>query len=354
MRIARHHPRTDIAEISLMLASQAQAVAQYLLPNGKKHGQEWRAGSVAGEPGQSLGVRISGAKTGTWKDFSGGGGAGPNSGDMLDLWSACRGVTLADARREAAGWLGLPDGGAPIDSAEQQRRRAELQRRLQEKQAAEEADRQRKAEYARDIWRQCQPITDTPAESYLRERAITGAIPQTLRFHPGLKHSETGLFFPAMVGCISHWPERTVRGIHRTFLTHGRDGWTKAQVTSPKKALGDVLGGSVRLAAAEPVTAICEGLETGLSIQQQTALPVWCALGTEGLKALKLPDIVTDVRIYSDHDRATKPDGNTWNPGREAAEATAERWLAEGRSVEILMPDKPRTDFNDLLLQGAF
>ena len=41
-------------ELSQMLAAQAAQVAEYLLPGGKKKGQEWKAGSVAGEAGDSL------------------------------------------------------------------------------------------------------------------------------------------------------------------------------------------------------------------------------------------------------------------------------------------------------------
>ncbi|WP_240322926.1 hypothetical protein [Acetobacter pomorum] len=41
------------AEVSVMLASQMEALARELLPGGKKTGAEWMAGSVAGEPGKS-------------------------------------------------------------------------------------------------------------------------------------------------------------------------------------------------------------------------------------------------------------------------------------------------------------
>ena len=41
----------DIAE---MLAKDAANVASYLLRDGKKHGSEWKAGSKAGEAGNSL------------------------------------------------------------------------------------------------------------------------------------------------------------------------------------------------------------------------------------------------------------------------------------------------------------
>lgn len=92
----------DILDIKRRLAERAQSVAEHLLPNGRKDGHEWRAGSVGGEPGQSLGVHLTGQKAGVWTDFAGGKG-----GDLLDLWSAVRGLSLAEALDEARSWLGI-------------------------------------------------------------------------------------------------------------------------------------------------------------------------------------------------------------------------------------------------------
>jgi hypothetical protein len=60
----------DIVTVKRMLADRAQSVAEMLLPQGHKEGQEWRAGSTGGEKGQSLGVHLSGQKAGVWQDFS--------------------------------------------------------------------------------------------------------------------------------------------------------------------------------------------------------------------------------------------------------------------------------------------
>lgn len=94
-------------EVATRLASRAADVAEYLLPNGKRHGREWKVGSVHGEPGGSLSVRVSGdaGKLGVWSDF-----ANPTlGGDLLDLWMATRGVNLTTALDEAKDWLGIRD-----------------------------------------------------------------------------------------------------------------------------------------------------------------------------------------------------------------------------------------------------
>lgn len=92
----------DIVAVKRMLADRAQSVAEMLLPGGRKEGQEWRAGSTAGEKGQSLGVHLAGEKAGVWQDFQSGEG-----GDLLDLWVACKGGTLSEVLDAARGWLGV-------------------------------------------------------------------------------------------------------------------------------------------------------------------------------------------------------------------------------------------------------
>lgn len=96
-------------DISQMLAERAEEVAALLLPNGKKIGAEWCAGSTAGEAGKSLKVRLTGTKAGVWCDFSGG-----DKGDLLDLWGASRGCTFVEALKAAKEWLGIRDEGRSV------------------------------------------------------------------------------------------------------------------------------------------------------------------------------------------------------------------------------------------------
>jgi twinkle protein len=91
-------------EISQLLAKEAASVVPYLLPNGKKASGEWKVGSASGESGQSMSVRLTGAKAGVWSDFATGEG-----GDILDLWMAVRGLSLAEAIDEAKRYLGIRD-----------------------------------------------------------------------------------------------------------------------------------------------------------------------------------------------------------------------------------------------------
>ena len=94
----------NASELSQKLAAEAASIAAYLLPCGKKASGEWKAGSIGGEAGNSLSVRIGGAKAGVWSDFSTG-----EKGDLLDLWAACRGLSVGQAMAEAKQYLGVRD-----------------------------------------------------------------------------------------------------------------------------------------------------------------------------------------------------------------------------------------------------
>mgnify|MGYP003583777595 FL=1 len=92
----------NAGELKSRMASQAQRIAEHLLPQGKRKGPEWKAGNTSGEPGDSLSVRVTGDRAGVWKDFASGEG-----GDLLDLWMACRGLSIVEAMKEAKAFLGI-------------------------------------------------------------------------------------------------------------------------------------------------------------------------------------------------------------------------------------------------------
>lgn len=94
----------NAAQLSQLMASDASTIAAYLLPDGKRVSGEWKVGSVGGEAGQSLSIRLSGAKAGVWKDFASG-----EAGDLLDLWAATRNLSTSQAMIEAKQYLGVRD-----------------------------------------------------------------------------------------------------------------------------------------------------------------------------------------------------------------------------------------------------
>jgi putative DNA primase/helicase len=207
------------------------------------------------------------------------------------------------------------------------------------------AIRKRSAEdtrrYLLSIWRQCGPIVGTPAEHYLRNRAIRGELPPSLRYHAGLKHADTGLLLPCMVAAVQA-PDRSILGLHRTFLQ--ADGAGKAPVSRPRMMLGQIAGGAVRLAAAGPELAIGEGIETSLSFQEYEGKPTWAALSTSGICSIVLPPLPLARTVYLLVDRD--------EPGEHAVRIKADRLSCEGRNVKIARPAIGR-DFNDAVREVA-
>lgn len=89
-------------EIAAILSGQVEAVVRHLLPNGKRSGNEWTVGGVDGEAGKSMGVLMTTDKAGVWIDRATG-----ESGDLIGLWQACRGVDLRTACQEAKDFAGI-------------------------------------------------------------------------------------------------------------------------------------------------------------------------------------------------------------------------------------------------------
>lgn len=92
----------DIVEIKNRLNDRVISVCELLLPNGRKEGNEWRAGSTGGEKGRSLGVHLNGIKTGVWADFG-----GSEGGDLISLWMSVKGQQLPEALDDIRSWLGI-------------------------------------------------------------------------------------------------------------------------------------------------------------------------------------------------------------------------------------------------------
>ncbi len=238
-------------------------------------------------------------------------------------------AVLAELRR-----LGLDDG-------QRENSRHPATRSRSPHSAKPDRNLARRVARARKTWFSAIPIDGTLAESYLRERELRRPFPPTLKFHPSLDYFERAaagaqVSLPALVAGVATWPSHRVEAVQVTYLDPRGTG--KAQVSTPRKSFGRCCGGAVRLAAAADRLFIGEGVETVLAAMQATGSPGWATLGTSGLRSLILPDAVRDVVIAADGD----------SPGIEAAEAAAERWIAEGRTVRIARPPDGH-DFADVL-----
>jgi putative DNA primase/helicase len=198
----------------------------------------------------------------------------------------------------------------------------------------------RRIAVARRIWDAAHDARRSPVASYLAGRGITIDPPPSLRWAPALRRQD-GTNGPAMVARIDNIDVELI-GIARTWLTRDAAGcWRRLD----RAMLGRAAGGAVRLAPAAETLMISEGIETCLAAMAAMTMPGWAALSTSGMVGLVLPEVARTVIILVDHDAS--------DAGEQAARTAAQRWLAEGRRVQIAMPPEPDTDFNDVLIGGA-
>jgi hypothetical protein len=183
-----------------------------------------------------------------------------------------------------------------------------------------------------------QSIRRTLVETYLCNRGIevvhhAGA----LRFHPRCYYrpddgspTETR---PAMIAAVTDL-SGAITGAHRSWLAP--DGFGKAPVDTPRRAMGRLLGHAVRFGAADDILAAGEGIETMLSLRcALPAMPMAAALSANHLAALLLPPALRRLYIARDADAA----------GDTALAALTER--AEAVGIEALALSPRMGDINE-------
>lgn len=191
------------------------------------------------------------------------------------------------------------------------------------------------ASAATRIWHAARIIASTPAERYLRSRAITLVSPE-LRYHPRVPHGPKPLtqFRPALVAAVRD--DAGLVGIHRTFLDH-RTG-RLADIPEAKLGLGRFGRGAVRLGTAGARLGLAEGLETAFSAAMLFDVPCWATLGTERFRHVQIPDDVEELLLFLDQDA-----------GGRRAEALAREAHAHVPLITPLYPRNRGWDWNDVL-----
>lgn len=187
------------------------------------------------------------------------------------------------------------------------------------------------------IWREAQPIGDTPAKAYLEARGIR-AVSRELRFHPRTPLGPKGStqYLPALIAAVTM--DHGLVAIHRTFLDPLRPGL--AAFDNPKRALGQMAEGVVRL--HNPVAGklgLAEGIENALAARALTQIPCWSSLGNERLGLVAIPDSVHELHLFVDHDA-----------GGDLAEERAFRaYTRQFRKIITCRPRARGADWNDAL-----
>ena len=316
---------TRAAELSERLAANAQAVCRHYLPAGRREGRYWMVGDVAGTSGRSLYVRLFETERGAignWVDAATG-----EHGDLVDLIRLNqRHGRLADTIDEAERFLTLPPSVHDNDSIPA---------------AFTKPARAGSSMAAKRLFAASKPLSGSLAATYLRSRSITRASHlDALRFHPRCYYKSgeddspgTPGAFPALIAAVTD-NDGVQTGTHRTWLDPS--GLTKANVASPRRAMGNILGNAVRLGKADEVLIAGEGIETMLSLREiLPTMPMAAATSSAHLAAIMFPPTLQRLYVARDRDAA----------GDAAFGILTDRAQAAGIELVSLMPDLG--DFND-------
>lgn len=283
-------PARDIAR---RLGECAEAVCRRYLAAGRKEGRYWLVGDARNSPGQSLYVRLStsadaSGAAGKWTDAHTG-----EHGDLLDIIAAASGHhSMRETLEEARRFLSLPQVDAHMQNARSAKARPGT------------------AEAARRLWAASKPIERTVVSKYLEGRALTlSGHNQALRFHPSCYYRpsrqdspDTPRAWPAMIAAVTDL-HGAITGVHRTWLDPATSN--KAQIATPRRAMGGLLGNGVRFGLAGPVMVAAEGIETTLSLRHVLPeLPMIACLSAAHLAAVHFPPALRRLYVGCDNDTA--------------------------------------------------
>jgi len=187
------------------------------------------------------------------------------------------------------------------------------------------------------LWREAGALSASPAEAYLRSRAIEIASPD-LRYHERTPLGPKGeaRFLPAMLAAVRN--DEGVIAVHRTFLDPESN--RLATFDRPKRALGSLQTGTVRLAMPRGGRlGLAEGIETALAATQLSGIPCWATLGNERFGLVTIPQSVRELFLFLDADEG----------GDLAQERACGAYAAPGRRIVIRRPRKAGYDWADVL-----
>ena len=319
------------AELSERLAANAQAVCRHYLPAGRREGRYWMVGDVAGTPGRSLYVRLFETErgaVGNWVDAATG-----EHGDLVDLIRLNqRHGCLADTIHEAERFLSLPSSAPDDDSIPA---------------AFTKPARAGSSIAAKRLFAASKPLPGSLAATYLQTRGITRLTNlDALRFHPRCYYRandddvpDTPRAFPALIAAVTD-NDSAQSGTHRTWLNP--TGLEKAEVASPRRAMGNILGHAVRFGHADDVLIAGEGIETILSLREfLPTMPMAAATSSAHLAAILFPPTLRRLYVARDRDAA----------GDAAFGILTDRAQAAGIELVSLMPELG--DFNDDLREHS-
>jgi putative DNA primase/helicase len=196
-----------------------------------------------------------------------------------------------------------------------------------------QVDNKKIQEYINSIWRESSEIKkNDPVWLYLQNRCgPLSEIPNSIRFHSSLYHSETKKLYPTMVCRMENG------SLHRTYLT--KEGF-KADIPEQKK----ILGKTAPICLSNNKGAkhlVAEGIESALCATKFFDVDtIWSACNANGLIKFEWPNECNRLVICADQDINFV--------GQSAGYQLAQKLNASNHNAFVALPGTDGWDFADL------
>ncbi len=179
------------------------------------------------------------------------------------------------------------------------------------------------------IWESAVPLAGTLAENYLRQhRGLTPPFPSSLKFVPDQAAT-------ALIAAV-HLADHTIGAVQLTYLS---SSGTKAAISPARRTIGSLADGAVRVGVGGARLGIAEGVEDALAASQLSGIACWACLGAARMDRVAIPREVGELHVFADDD----------DPGRGAAERTADRHRQLGRRVVLRFPPPSFKDWGEVV-----
>lgn len=216
-----------------------------------------------------------------------------------------------------------------------------------------DTDAQAKIKRAQNILKQTVAIEGTLAERYLREqRGIQSALPASCRYHPGIRHFETGDFYPALVVAAKNI-DRAIGSPTLQVIYLDKDTGNKAALEAAKLTYGRYIEGSAVLinkGRGDGRVFVVEGPETALSIKDANPdATIYAVLGSGNFKKIPLSAKIKEIIICADNDYKVGQSKDEMPASEKKVHDAAEYFANKGIDVYKVMPENAKEDFNDVL-----
>jgi len=323
--------KLDAKFIQQGLAAQAESVAITLLGKAKK-----RVGSALlfGKNKGSLHVHTTGEKQGLWYDFQTGEG-----GNLIQLIQQVKQCDFKEALLLGAK---LTHHAFSYHMTSHQPSVNPENLPVKTNHKALTVSQQRMRDYARRLFQEAKPMSNTLGEKYLAmHRYLQAPYPPSVRFHPSLRHTETKTHYPAVLFAATD-KDNQLQAVQAVFLDPATGN--KAMIDNAKKSYGPLRGASVDLQQSKSdILAIAEGPETALSIAK--AFPhinVKATLGLSNMQHIDLPQSCKQLLLCADNDGANTSTDKQYKKILQSL-ASLEK------AVHFVQPIHHKEDFNDVL-----